>query len=87
MPPVAERLRRAYPALLEWAGVGSIPANSDAQNVPSVRRWRFEMKLSPFLGYMGYKPPLILVVNWSHVPKETFLNGFSKLVTLVLCHS
>jgi hypothetical protein len=34
--------------LLEWAGVGSIPANSDAQNVPSFRRWRFEMKLSPF---------------------------------------
>jgi hypothetical protein len=29
--------------------VGSIPANSDAQNVPSFRRWRFEMKLSPFL--------------------------------------
>jgi hypothetical protein len=48
MPPVAERLRRAYPALLDRAGVGSIPANSDAQNVPSFRRWRFEMKLSPF---------------------------------------
>ena len=30
-------------------GVGSIPANPDAQNVPSFRRWRFEMKLSPFL--------------------------------------
>jgi hypothetical protein len=28
--------------------VGSIPANPDAQNVPSFRRWRFEMKLSPF---------------------------------------
>jgi hypothetical protein len=25
----------------------SIPANSDAQKVPSLRRWRFEMKLSP----------------------------------------
>ncbi len=47
MPPVAERLRRAYPALPEQAGVGSIPANSDAQNVPSFRRWRFEVKLSP----------------------------------------
>ncbi len=44
---VAERLRQAYPTLLEWAGMGSIPANSDAQNVPSFRRWRFEMKLSP----------------------------------------
>ncbi len=45
---LAERLRQAYPTLLEWAGVGSIPANSDAQNVPSFRRWRFELKLSPF---------------------------------------
>jgi hypothetical protein len=35
--------------LSSWAGgVGSIPANPDAQNVPSFRRWRFEMKLSPF---------------------------------------
>jgi hypothetical protein len=30
------------------AGVGSIPANPDAQNVPPFRRWRLEMKLSPF---------------------------------------
>jgi hypothetical protein len=44
----AERLRLAYPALLERACVGLIPSNSDAQNVPSFRRWRFEMKLSPF---------------------------------------
>jgi hypothetical protein len=29
-------------------GVGSISANSDAQDVPSFRRWRFVMKLSPF---------------------------------------
>jgi hypothetical protein len=35
-------------ALLERAGVGSIPANPDEQNVPSFSRWRFEMKLSPF---------------------------------------
>jgi hypothetical protein len=48
MPPVAERLRRAYPALLKRVGVGSIPANSDALNVPSFRRGRLEMKLSPF---------------------------------------
>ena len=47
MPAVAEWLRQAYPALLELAGVGSIPTNSDAQHVPSFRRWRFEMKLSP----------------------------------------
>ncbi len=51
IPVVAERLRRAYPALPERAGVGSIPANPDAQNVPSFRRWRFEMKLSPFYSY------------------------------------
>jgi hypothetical protein len=30
-------------------GVGSIPANPDALNVPSFRRWRFEMKLSPLI--------------------------------------
>ncbi len=45
MPAVAEMLKRAYPALLEWA-VGSIPANSDAQDVPSFRRWRFEIACS-----------------------------------------
>ncbi len=49
MPTVAEWSRRTYPAPLGAGGVGSIPANSDAQqNVPSFRRWRFEMKLSPF---------------------------------------
>jgi hypothetical protein len=48
MPSAAERLRQAYPALPGRAGVGSIPAKSDALNVPSFRRWRFEMKLSPF---------------------------------------
>ena len=50
MPTVAEWSRRTYPAPLGAGGVGSIPANSDAQNVPSFRRWRFEMKLSPFYG-------------------------------------
>jgi hypothetical protein len=48
MPTVAERLRQAYPALTERAGVGSVPANPDARNVPSFHRWRLEMKLSPF---------------------------------------
>jgi hypothetical protein len=46
---VAERLMWAYPALPERVGVGSILANSDAQNVASFRLWRFEMNLSPFL--------------------------------------
>ncbi len=52
MPTVAERLRRAYTAPPERAGVGSIPANPNAQNVPSFRRWRFEMKLSPLYIYI-----------------------------------
>ncbi len=37
-----------YPAPLGAGDVGSIPTNSDAQNVPSFRRCGFEMKLSPF---------------------------------------
>jgi hypothetical protein len=49
MPTVAEWSRRTFPAPLGAGGVGSIPANSDAQNVPFFRRWRFEMKLSPYL--------------------------------------
>jgi hypothetical protein len=48
MPTVADWSRRTYPAPLGAGGVGSIPANSDAQKVPSFSRWRFEMKLSPF---------------------------------------
>ena len=51
MPAVAERLRQAYPAPLGRAGVGSIPANPDARSLFSFRRWRFEMKLSPFFIY------------------------------------
>jgi hypothetical protein len=42
-------LHLIYPAPLGAGGVGSIPANSDALNVPSFRRWRFVMKLSPLL--------------------------------------
>jgi hypothetical protein len=57
MPAVAERLRRAYLALPERAGVGSIPANPDAQNVPYFRRWRFEMKLSPFCYFPSAQRP------------------------------
>jgi hypothetical protein len=42
------RWRKArIPCSSGTGGVGSIPANPDAQNVPSFRRWRFEMKLSP----------------------------------------
>ncbi len=35
--------------------MGSILANSYAPNVPSFRRWRFEMKLSPFFLQGYYK--------------------------------
>ncbi len=67
MPAVAERLRLAYPAPPGRAGVGSIPANPDAQNVPSFRRWRFEMKLSPFLSAFCYATGLHRQINslWS----------------------
>ncbi len=35
--------------------MGSIPANSDAQNVHSFLRWRFELKRGPFYGVvMGF---------------------------------
>ena len=47
METVAEWSWRTYPAPLGAGGVGSIPANPDALNVPSFRRRRFEMKLSP----------------------------------------
>ena len=49
MEAVAEWSWRTYPAPLRAGGVGSIPANPNALNVPSFSRRRFEMKLSPFL--------------------------------------
>ncbi len=49
MPTVAEWSRRTYPAPLGAGGVGSIPANPDAQDAPSFRRRRFETRLSPFI--------------------------------------
>jgi hypothetical protein len=52
-----------------WAGgVGSIPANSDAQNVPSFRRWRFEMMLSPF-----YSPPLFQSIHFESGTNAAFV--------------
>jgi hypothetical protein len=45
---------RIYAACSSGAGgVGSNPANSDAQKLPSFRRWRFKMKLSLF-NYLHY---------------------------------
>jgi hypothetical protein len=56
--------------------VGSIPANSDALNVPSFRRWRFEMKPCPL--FLTNKHPLygnrcesaLGITGTSHVLKE-----------------
>ena len=54
METVAKWSWRTYPAPLGADGVGSIPANPDAQNVPSFRRRRFEMKLSPFFFFCNW---------------------------------
>jgi hypothetical protein len=46
--PIALLAKASIPCSSGAAGVRSIPANSDAQNVPSFRRWLFKMKLSPY---------------------------------------
>ena len=43
---MAELVKADIPCSSGAGGVGSIPANSYAQNVPSFRSWRFEMKRS-----------------------------------------
>ena len=42
-------VKASIPCSSGAGGVGSIPANSDAQHLSSFRRWRFKMKLSPFI--------------------------------------
>jgi hypothetical protein len=64
---VAEWSRRTYPAPLGAGGVGSIPANSDALNVPSYRRWLFEMKLSPLYNF------------WEHIANNRPANSVRRL--------
>jgi hypothetical protein len=49
------------------AGVGSIPANPDARNVPSFRRWRFEMKLSPFEEVLEWGTGMHCTFLWPYV--------------------
>jgi hypothetical protein len=83
MPPVAERLRRAYPALPERVGVGSIPANSDAQNVPSFRRWRFEMKLKS-LFFVVENQFVILLFQYPSVVCFHFVVVFVFLTTALV---
>ncbi len=46
--PLAQFAKAGIPCSFGAGGMGSIPANSDARNVPSFRRWRFEMKICPF---------------------------------------
>jgi hypothetical protein len=48
-PPLAYLAKAGMPCSAWAGGVDSIPANSDAQNVPSFRCWWIEMNLSPFI--------------------------------------
>ena len=59
--------RRTYPAPLGPGGVGSIPANSDAQNVPSFRRWRFVMKLSPFFSQIITFISYVYTISYTYI--------------------
>jgi hypothetical protein len=58
-------------------GVGSIRANSDAQleNVPSFRRWRFEMKLSPFYSVHWQPQPLRVGTVRAGLPRPPGRSG------------
>ena len=71
---MAEWSWRTYPPPLGAGGVGSIPANPDALNVPSFRRRRFEMKLSPFLNFCGLLllNPLIAALGWQVISNQRF---------------
>jgi hypothetical protein len=67
-------------------GVVSIPAHSDAHNVPSFRRWRFEMKLSPFflegvlLFSVGYFIELLVLLGKKGMSNSmTFLPNLASL--------
>ena len=46
-------VKAGIPCFSGAGGVGSIPANSDGQHVPSFSRWRFAMKLSPLIQPVG----------------------------------
>ncbi len=69
------RSRRAYPAPPERAGVGSIPANSDARIAPSFRRWRFEMELGPPVIY--YYILLYIIIYYYRRVRERWENPVS----------
>jgi hypothetical protein len=54
MYTVAKLAKADNPCSSGAGGAGSILANSNAQNVLSFRRWRFEMKLGPFFFYSDH---------------------------------
>jgi hypothetical protein len=67
-----DELHRWLSDFTEWAGVGSIPANPDARNVPSFRRWRLEMKLSPFffIGLYGQHGNTTYSIPHKYAPRQ-----------------
>jgi hypothetical protein len=98
MSPVAEWSRRTYPAPLGAGGVGSIPDNSDAQHVPSFRRWRFVMKLSPFFFTTGgiclfdphvfrHSSPRRPTPPWPAGPRGCSRLNFGRCCMNLYCHA
>ncbi len=66
-------------------GVGSIPANPDAQNVPSFRRWRFEMKLSPFFFWVHIALGVISIFWLAFSRSNLFLVHYSAEISTGPC--
>jgi hypothetical protein len=61
-------IKAGKPCSFGASGVSSIPANSDAQNVPSFRRRQFEMKLSPPLYFLRTSGPKSELETYSLEP-------------------
>ncbi len=66
MPTVAELSRRAYPALLEWDGVGSIPANSDAQKCLLSAVGDLKRSLVPLQTVVARESELLHPTEWTN---------------------
>ena len=95
-PPVAEWSRRAYPAPLEAGGVGSNPANSDAQHVPSLRRWRFEVPFALsvthyrcctifILRFPTFLPMMVVRLSYMYITKRHRFVSFTQNVDFRCC--
>ena len=68
VPPSLVGERRAYPAPPEreaWVRSSPTPTH---KNVPSFRRWRFEMKLSP-LGEVKVPVSIVLYIDGTYLKK------------------